>query len=58
MTEQTTDGEYLCDREQRFPFAVLTVWICRFCGELHESVTNWAAANASTLRTGFQFHRR
>jgi hypothetical protein len=42
MTEETNENEYLCDCEQRLPFAVLTVWICRFCGDLHESVTNCA----------------
>jgi hypothetical protein len=42
MAEQTKDNGYHCDCEQRLPCAVLTVWICRFCGELHERVTNCA----------------
>jgi hypothetical protein len=40
MMEQTKLNTHLCDCEHRLPFAVLTVWICRFCGELHEIVTN------------------
>jgi hypothetical protein len=40
MTEQTKESGYLYDCEHRLPFAVLIVWNCPFCGELHETVTN------------------
>ena len=42
MTEQTKESGYLCDCEYKLPFAVLTVWDCHHCGDLHERVTNCA----------------
>jgi hypothetical protein len=35
-------NEYLCDCEHCLPWAVLTVWHCQHCGDLHERVTNCA----------------
>jgi hypothetical protein len=44
LTERINQTPHLCDCERSLPFAVLTVWICRFCGDLHEKVTNCACA--------------
>jgi len=49
MTEQTKESAHLCDCEHRLPFAVLTVWICQFCGEVHEIVTNCACGKCVQL---------
>jgi hypothetical protein len=42
MAEQTNEGGHFCDCEDKLPFAVLTVWGCHHCGDLHERVTNCA----------------
>jgi hypothetical protein len=46
---RTTKMEYLCDCEDKLPFAVLTVWDCQHCGDLHERVTNCACGKCIEL---------
>jgi hypothetical protein len=52
MTEQTKESGYLCDCEHQLPFAVLTVWGCQYCGDLHERVTNCACGKCVQFYEG------